>query len=77
MIKVIAAVALGGATGSVLRYLTSAWVVAHWPRQFFLATLAVNIVGCLLIGYLSGLFLTRTELPVELRLGLMAGFSAA
>ena len=49
-------------------------MTAHWPHHFFLATLAVNLVGCLLIGYLYGLFLLRPEVPVEIRSGLMVGF---
>ena len=73
MIKVVLAVAVGGALGSVLRFLTSAWVVAHWPRHYFLATLAVNLLGCFAIGALSAFFLTRTELPLALRIGLTAG----
>ncbi|WP_263142015.1 fluoride efflux transporter CrcB [Pseudomonas sp. RIT-PI-AD] len=73
MIRTLAAVALGGAFGSVLRFLTSAWMVRQWPRHYFLGTFAVNIVGCLLIGYLTGLFLLRTDLPVELRIGLTVG----
>lgn len=73
MIKVVLAVAAGGALGSVLRFLTSAWVVAHWPRHYFLATLAVNLLGCFAIGALSTFFLTRTELPLALRIGLTAG----
>ena len=36
MIKLVLAVAAGGALGSVLRFLTSATVVAHWPRHFYL-----------------------------------------
>ena len=71
--QVVLAVAVGGALGSVLRFLTSAWVVAHWPRHYFLATLAVNLLGCFAIGALSAFFLTRTELPLALRIGLTAG----
>lgn len=45
-----AAVALGGAVGSLLR-----WQVAHWLNPlalpFALGTLAVNCVGGLLIGF--------------------------
>ena len=73
MIKVVLAVAAGGAAGSVLRFLTSAWVVAHWPRHYYLATLAVNLLGCFAIGVLSAFFLTRTDLPLPLRIGLTAG----
>jgi CrcB protein len=73
MIKLVLAVAVGGALGSVLRFLTSAAVVAHWPRHFYLATLLVNIVGCFLIGFLSAYFLLRTDIPVALRTGLTVG----
>ncbi len=73
MIKVLLAVAAGGALGSSLRFLTSTFVVQQWPRHYYLATFAVNLLGCLLIGYLSGLFLTRTDLPLALRVGLTAG----
>lgn len=74
MIGVVMAVALGGAVGTLLRFATSNWVNAHWPQHFYGATLAVNIVGCLLIGYLYGLFLLRPEVPLEVRAGLIVGF---
>lgn len=74
MIGVVIAVALGGMAGTLLRFFTSNWVSANWPQHFYGATLAVNIVGCLLIGYLYGLFLLRPEVPLELRAGLMVGF---
>lgn len=74
MIGVVLAVAGGGALGSLLRFASAQWVSAHWPQHFFLATLAVNIAGCLLIGYLFGLFMLRPELPPELRAGLIVGF---
>ena len=74
MIGVVLAVAGGGALGSLLRFATANWVTAHWPQHFFLATLTVNLAGCLLIGYLFGLFLLRPEWPLELRAGLIVGF---
>ena len=73
MIKVAIAVALGGAAGSLLRFLTSAWVVANWPRHYYLATLTVNLIGCLAIGFLSALFLLRSDIPLVLRTGLTVG----
>ncbi|WPO98124.1 fluoride efflux transporter CrcB [Pseudomonas sp. HR96] len=74
MIPTIIAVTLGGIVGTLLRFATGTYVVANWPRFFYSATLAVNIVGCLLIGYLYGLFLIRPEIPVEVRSGLIVGF---
>ena len=73
MIQVALAVAVGGAVGSVLRFLTSNWVVEHWPRHYYLATFAVNLLGCFLIGFLSAYFLLRSDLPLVLRTGLTVG----
>ncbi|MFC0711334.1 fluoride efflux transporter CrcB [Azorhizophilus paspali] len=74
MIGVTLAVAAGGALGCLLRFATSNWISVHWPQHFYAATLAVNIAGCLLIGYLYGQFLLRPEVPLALRAGLIAGF---
>ncbi len=74
MIRVALAVAFAGALGCVLRFMVASYAVAQWPRHFYLATFTVNILGCLLIGLLSGLFLLRTDLPLELRTGLTVGF---
>nr|WP_279653340.1 fluoride efflux transporter CrcB [Pseudomonas morbosilactucae] len=70
----ILAVSAGGVAGTLLRFATGNWISANWPRHFYTATLAVNIVGCLLIGVLYGLFLLRPEVPIEVRAGLMVGF---
>ncbi len=47
-----AAVALGGAVGSVLRYAVTLAVIRLHPQPFPLGTMAVNILGSLLIGVL-------------------------
>lgn len=71
MIRAILLVALGGAAGSVFRYLISLYMPK--PESGFpLGTFAVNAVGCLIIGLLMA-FLFRT--PNEsLRLLLATGF---
>ncbi|QEY63404.1 fluoride efflux transporter CrcB [Metapseudomonas lalkuanensis] len=74
MIGLVLAVSAGGVAGTLLRFATGNLVATYWPRYFYAGTLAVNIVGCLLIGYLYGLFLLRPEVPVEIRSGLMVGF---
>ena len=43
-------------------------------RKDLHGTLLVNLVGCLLIGYLYGQFLLRPEVPLALRAGLIVGF---
>jgi fluoride exporter len=69
MIAQLAWVALGGAAGSVLRYLCSRSLNT---LSFPLGTLLVNILGCLAIGLLWGLF-TR-HVNEGLRLLLITGF---
>lgn len=74
MIVAILAVAVGGAAGCLLRFMTAHWVASHWPQHVYGATLLVNLLGCLLIGVLYGAFLLRPELPLALRAGLITGF---
>ena len=77
MIRLVLAVATGGVIGTLLRFALSTWVSTHWLRHFYLATLAVNLLGCLLIGYLYALFLMRPDVSPELRGGLILGFLGA
>ncbi|MCQ4320339.1 fluoride efflux transporter CrcB [Stutzerimonas stutzeri] len=77
MIRTVLAVAAGGVVGTLIRFGVSTWVSAQWPRYFFFATLAVNLLGCLLIGYLYASFLHRPELSPEMRSGLIVGFLGA
>jgi CrcB protein len=74
VIQLILAVSVAGIAGTLLRFATGNWVNAHWPRHFYTATMAVNLVGCLIIGILYGLFLTRPEVPIEIRAGMIVGF---
>lgn len=56
MLGVIFTVGFGGFLGSVLRYLTSVWVQdLSGSSDFPFGTLAVNVLGCLLLGFLKGL----------------------
>ncbi|HET6569192.1 MAG TPA: fluoride efflux transporter CrcB [Rhodothermales bacterium] len=48
-------IAIGGAMGSVLRYLVSGWVYRVTSETFPWGTLAVNIAGCFVIGFLWAL----------------------
>ena len=53
MIRELLAVGLGGAAGSVVRYMLSAWLLAgHTLLGFPAGTFAVNAVGSLMIGIL-------------------------
>lgn len=69
MIRNILLVAIGGAAGSVCRYLVSKMVASSFPWGSF----TVNIVGSLLIGLLVGL-VSKDNLSPELKLLLITGF---
>ena len=74
MIRNLVLVGLGGGLGSMLRYLTSLGVLRFWgARDLPLGTLAVNTLGCLLIGVLSGLMISRQLFSPEFRLFFMVG----
>ena len=60
MIQSVLYVALGGALGSAARFVVSRLVQEHVSTPFPLPTMAVNIVGCLLIGLAYG-FAARHE----------------
>jgi CrcB protein len=66
-------IALGGAAGSVARYLFGRAVQGAFHPDFPVGTFAVNVAGCLLIGVLAKVFLhSQTELA--LRATLIVGF---
>jgi len=73
-------VALGGAFGSVSRYLLGAWVQsASKSIDFPFGTLTVNLIGCFVIGFLSQLAETRGVFTSESRalvfVGVLGGFT--
>ncbi|HJU45623.1 MAG TPA: fluoride efflux transporter CrcB [Chitinophagaceae bacterium] len=67
-------IALGGAAGSVLRFLTSNWVSRHFSGAFPMATFVVNILGCFMAGLLVGLITNHFSNNENLRLLLLTGF---
>lgn len=67
------AIAVGGALGSVLRFWMSTWVSGQWGREFPYGTLAVNVLGCLLMGILFVLLTERLNLAPVWRAGLLIG----
>ncbi len=72
-------VAAGGAVGAVLRYLASGWTQTLTDSSLPLGTLAVNLIGCLLIGLLAsalaGPVLIQEEYRIALLVGLLGGFT--
>jgi CrcB protein len=72
-------VALGGAIGSVLRYLTGMAALRLMGPNFPWGTLTVNIVGSFSIGLLSHVIMARFGASDSLRLllitGILGGFT--
>jgi fluoride exporter len=75
-VKSLLIVALGGAIGSILRYLLSAWTHHHAVNwRFPIGTFTVNIIGCLMIGILAGLIVKHHFFSMEVRLFLFTGIA--
>jgi len=79
MIRIVL-VGVGSFVGGVLRYGLSTWVHRVLDNPWFpYGTLAVNVLGCLVIGFLAGLAETRTAFTSEARLflfvGILGGFT--
>jgi CrcB protein len=73
-------VGIGGAVGSILRYVVGGYVqTASRSVSFPFGTLAVNVIGCFLIGMVSYLADVRGLLTPETRallvLGILGGFT--
>jgi CrcB protein len=74
MIKQIIIVGIGGAAGSVLRYLSYVFTSRYYSNAFPLSTFGVNVLGCLLIGLFIGFIERSTDANPHLRLLLITGF---
>jgi len=83
--RLLLAVAAGGALGSVARWWMAGWVQRRVAPTvgalalFPLGTLAVNLAGCFLIGFAATLLQERLTVAPELRLlvlvGVLGGFT--
>jgi CrcB protein len=73
VIRNLLLVGMGGFLGSVGRYLVGGWTHRLLGVGFPFGTLAVNILGCLAMGFLAGLAETRQVLTPEVRLFLLLG----
>lgn len=69
MFWTLSQVAIGGAIGSVLRYLTVAAFGAPW------AVAAVNVLGSFVMGVLCVVLATRAALSPLLLAGVLGGFT--
>lgn len=71
------AIAFGGAVGALLRFVMSNGVHKLFGREFPYGTLAVNVLGSLLIGVLFILLIEKLAIATEWRAGLLVGLLGA
>ena len=71
----IVIVGIGGFLGSISRYVLSEWVGKICGAAFFhYGTFAVNIIGCLVIGFLASFAESKHYISHQTRLFLLVGF---
>jgi CrcB protein len=68
---------LGGAIGTVARYVLAGAVYQWFGTGFPYGTLVVNLVGCFLVGFLAALAEEKFLLGPNARILLMIGFCGA
>lgn len=70
---------LGGGTGAALRYWMQGVVYGRTGTDFPYGTMAVNVLGCLIIGFLmvslEERFLAIPSLRLFLTIGILGGFT--
>jgi len=70
---------LAGGCGCLLRHGVAGWAQRFSNGSFPTGTLAVNVIGCVAIGFLASLFtgpvLIREEYRLAILVGLLGGFT--
>jgi len=80
-VKLYAAVMIGGAIGSALRYGLSTWIAEATHSTFPWGTLAINVIGSLVIGFFTGLtgpdgpLLVSPIIRAFITIGILGGFT--
>lgn len=72
MFKLLA-IAFGGAVGSLMRVYGSEWVSARSGLSLIHGTMAVNLLGAILIGLCIGFLQTKPDLPTWVRFLIISG----
>lgn len=75
--KYLIFIALGGATGSVSRYLLSNWLHGLWEGHFPVGTLLVNTLGSFAIGVVYVMVVERQFIHPDWQGVLTVGFLGA
>src|SRR5262245_27941347 len=72
--SLVLGVAVGGAFGVLSRYGVDSFIERHTESVFPWATFAVNISGCLAVGFIIAALVDRHRAPHWIRAGLVMGF---
>ena len=70
-------IAAGGALGALARYLVAAWIHPRVPAGFPWGTFAVNVSGCLVMGFVMTLLSERLIVNPQWRYLIPIGFLGA
>jgi fluoride exporter len=76
-VQQLLAIAGGGALGAVLRFGMSSTIYRILGREFPYGTLAVNVLGSLLMGFLFVVLVERLAMSAEWRAALLIGMLGA
>lgn len=68
------AIAIGGSCGAISRYWMSNATYSWLGNNFPYGTLTVNMVGSMLMGFLTIVLVQRFDVSEAVRLGLIVGF---
>ena len=73
MLKTLLFIAIGGAFGAILRFLSQATIYELVGRTFPYGTLFVNVTGSFLMGLLSIFLVEKFNLSAEWHLAILVG----
>jgi len=72
-------IGVGGFIGAILRYLISGYFYNLYGNKFPYGTLAVNIIGCLILGFFitlaEGKFIVSPQMKSFVAIGLLGAFT--
>jgi fluoride exporter len=67
-------VLIGGGTGALARYVAASAIMTRFGGKFPLGTLAINVTGSFLIGFLMTILTERFKVDPRWRILLVVGF---
>lgn len=70
-------IALGGALGSISRYLLGLWIYERMGTRFPYGTFVINVTGCFIIGFALTFLDARIHLSPAWRMAIPVGFVGA